>query len=152
MQAILPTNFPAYQFKLRNKGDAREVFDPVRKKYVSLTPEEFVRQHVIAYLQQELDYPISLLSVEKGMMLNGLQKRCDIVAYNRNGAPKLIIECKAPEVKINQAALNQAARYNLHFKVPYLLVCNGLTFCSCQINEKTGDIQYLHGFPHFSQL
>lgn len=152
MQAILPTNFPAYEFKMRTTNGKREVFDPVRKKFVALTPEEFVRQHLIQYLQEKLGYKLSLLSVEKGLTLNGLQKRYDIVAYNTDGVPQMVVECKAPEVKISQAALDQAARYNLKLKVPYLLICNGPHFCCCKVHLESQEVEYLLAIPSYQQL
>ncbi|MEX0811319.1 MAG: type I restriction enzyme HsdR N-terminal domain-containing protein [Chitinophagales bacterium] len=145
-------NFPEYDFKLRIVNDQKQIFDPVRKKYVKLTPEEWVRQHWIYYLHGELNFPFGYLAVEKGLELNQLKKRCDIVAYSRAGEPMLIVECKAPEVKVNQQSIDQAGRYNIKLKVPYLLISNGADTAFFFIDHKKGTFHEMQKIPLFDNL
>jgi hypothetical protein len=119
-------NFPTYKFKTKSEQNTNYVFDIVRKKYVVLTPEEWVRQHVIHYLVTEKQFPQSLLAVERGLTINGRKKRFDVLAFNKNGQPYLLIECKSPDIDIKKAVFEQIAVYNSHFKAPFLLVTNGL--------------------------
>ena len=119
-------NFPSYTFRLKNSENNIHIFDVIRKKFVLLQPEEWVRQHCIHFLTNEKKYPISLINVEKVVHINGLNKRYDVVVYNPDGSIHLIIECKAPKVKISQSAFDQIARYNLALKASFLMVTNGL--------------------------
>ncbi len=119
-------NFPTYKFKTKSEQNTNYVFDIIRKKYVQLTPEEWVRQHVVQYLVTEKNYPQSLLAVERGLNVNGRKKRFDVLAFNKNGQPHLLIECKSPDIAINKNIFEQIAIYNSQFKAPYLLVTNGL--------------------------
>ncbi len=118
--------FGQYNFKRRWHNGAEEVFDEVRRKHVALTPEEWVRQHVLHYLFTEKKYPKTLVAVEKEIVVNGLRKRCDVVAFNRSGAPILLVECKADSVNITDEALRQILNYNQKLNVKYLWVTNGL--------------------------
>src|ERR1035437_1139348 len=130
-------NLPAYQFKLKQLGDRTQIFDKIRKKYVALTPEEWVRQNFLQYLIQEKKFPALLISVEAGLKYNQLQKRMDVLVYDKQGSPYLMVECKAPEVKITQVVFDQIARHNMVFKVKYLVVTNGLNhFCCLMDYEK----------------
>jgi hypothetical protein len=141
-------NLPTYAFKLTRTEDQTQIFDEVRRKWVVLTPEEWVRQHVLVYLRDNLGYPGGLLQVEGSLKLNGMKRRADVVAYDRTGKPFLLIECKAPEVALSQKVLDQAARYHLVLGVPYILITNGLEhFCIDTTNE--GRPQYLHSIPVF---
>ncbi|MBK5208711.1 MAG: type I restriction enzyme HsdR N-terminal domain-containing protein [Flavobacteriaceae bacterium] len=124
MQAL---NLPTYPFKIKSSENKYFIFDIVRKKYVILTPEEWVRQHIIHYLIEEKNYPISLIAVEKKVTVNKLTKRTDILVFNTKGNPHIIVECKAPSIKISQDAFDQIARYNLKLEANYLIVTNGLT-------------------------
>ena len=110
---------------IRTVDGRREVFDIVRRRYVALTPEEWVRQQVIHYLHERLHYPLELMQVEAAISLNGLTRRCDIVVYNRAVKPVMIVECKQPEVNITQRVADQACRYNLTLQVPLLYLTNG---------------------------
>lgn len=148
----LPIDFPQYSIRFREHEGRREVFDMVRKKYVALTPEEIVRQHFIFFLHEEQDVPLSLMSVEKSLIVNGMNRRCDIVVYNRNGKPVLIVECKAPEIKLTQAVLDQVARYNMKLQVPYLLVSNGHEFYCCKINRQQNQVAFLQSIPTFGEM
>ena len=106
-------NLPSFQFKLKSSENKQLIFDIIRKKYVVLTPEEWVRQNLIHFLIKEKNYPISLISCEKQLLVNKLKKRFDLLIYGPNGTPILIIECKSPKVKISQDTFDQIARYNM---------------------------------------
>jgi len=127
--------FEKYNFRTEERDGSKVIFDEVRKKWVSLSPEEWVRQHILHYLVHTKNYPRSLIAVERGIELNGLQKRFDIVIFTNNGHPKMIVECKGPEVKLNEKVFEQIARYNLSLRVDYLWVSNGsLNYC-CKLKE-----------------
>ena len=146
MQAL---NLPQYAFKLKELGSSTQIFDAIRKKYVALTPEEWVRQNFLQYLIQDKNFPASLIAVEAGLKYNQMQKRTDVLVYNKLGNPYLMVECKAPEVKITQDAFDQIARYNMVFKVKYLVVTNGLNHFCCQMDYTTNTYQYLEQVPFF---
>ena len=137
---------------IRNTSAGQEVFDPVRKKYVVLTPEEMVRQNIILYLANTKNYPMNLMRVEVGMKLNNMQKRCDVLIYNRNLSPLLMVECKAENVKISQDIFVQLARYNLVFKVPYLIATNGKNTYFCKLNFEKQSYEFLNEIPTFEEL
>ncbi|MGB0391076.1 MAG: type I restriction enzyme HsdR N-terminal domain-containing protein [Salibacteraceae bacterium] len=132
-------NLPQYEFKLKPGPTGPLIFDSIRKKFLVLTPEEWVRQNYIEYLHFEFGYPKSLMRLEQPMKYNRMDKRSDIVCYGNGGNPLLIVECKRPTVKITQKTFDQIARYNMVLKVPYMAVTNGLTHFYCKINheEKT---------------
>lgn len=142
-------NFPQYNFRLREVAKRPEVFDPARRKFVALTPEEWVRQHVIRFLTDDRQYPLSLIHVEGGLELNSLKKRFDALVYNNAGQPVLLVECKAPGVKLTQAVFDQAARYNMAFKVEYLFISNGLEHYCCQIDFDKENITFLDNVPQY---
>ncbi len=129
-------NFPAYQFQLNRVEEKNYIFDPIRKKWVVLTPEEWVRQHLILFLVQTKRYPASLLAVERLITFNKLKKRFDLLMFNKAGKPEMLIECKAPEVNLSKETLFQIATYNMVFKVPYLFISNGLSHLLFQLNEE----------------
>jgi hypothetical protein len=143
-------NFPTYSFRLKNSKNNTHIFDVIRKKFVVLQPEEWVRQHCVQYLIQEKNYPISLINVEKVVVINGLKKRYDIVVFNRDGSIALVVECKAPKVKITQAAFDQIARYNLALKAPYLMVTNGLNHYFCTMNHHLENFEFLETIPNYN--
>jgi type I site-specific restriction endonuclease len=143
-------NFPTYSFRLKNSKNNTHIFDVIRKKFVVLQPEEWVRQHCVQYLIQEKNYPISLINVEKVVVINGLKKRYDIVVFNRDGSIALVVECKAPKVKITQAAFDQIARYNLALKSPYLMVTNGLNHYFCTMNHHLENFEFLETIPNYN--
>ena len=140
-------NFPTYSFRLKNSENNTHIFDVIRKKFVVLQPEEWVRQHCVQYLIQEKKYPISLINVEKAVIINGLKKRYDIVVFNYDGSLDLVVECKAPKVNISQAAFDQIARYNLALKATYLMVTNGLNHYFCTMNHDLESYQFLEAHP-----
>ncbi len=140
-------NFPSYTFRLKSKENKTLIFDIVRKKYVVLTPEEWVRQHTVLFLIQEKKYPISLIAIEKQLKINSIVKRTDIIIYNKNGTPEILVECKAPSVVISQNTFDQIARYNLTAKSSYLMVTNGLHHYYCRIDTEKKVYVYLKEIP-----
>lgn len=145
-------NLPAYPLRMRNQGAKTEVFDELRRKFVRLTPEEWVRQHLIHYLRLEKGYPKSLMSVEMPVLLFGMQKRSDVVVFDPNGKPLVIIECKAPQVAINQQVLDQAAAYNLPLQSVYFLLSNGLSHIFCRIDYQQKRYEFLPEIPAYFDL
>jgi hypothetical protein len=153
MQPQLPRlRFPPSNFKLKQDGDKMYIFDLSRRKYVLLTPEEWVRQNCLHFLRNHKNFPINLLSVEKSFKLNNLVLRYDIVAYSKNAKPVLLVECKAPEVKINQQTFDQIAVYNLELKVPYLLVTNGIDLFCCSVDFDNSRFVFLKEIPDFKSI
>ena len=142
-------NLPHVFLKTKLVIGNMQVFDVVRKKYFKLTAEEWVRQHFIHYLNKEKGHPLGLMGVEKMVKYNGLNTRADIVLYNSEGLPDMIIECKAPDVKITQDTFNQIARYNFKLRVRYLVVTNGKKHFCCEINYKKQEINFLEQIPDF---
>lgn len=140
-------NLPAYQFKIKTEGQRTQIFDRIRKKYVALTPEEWVRQHFINFLIEVKKYPESLMAVEMQLKYNRQQKRGDIVIYNNVGKPHVIVECKSPEIKITQNVFDQAARYNMNLQVEYLFVTNGLQHYYCQMDYINNSYRFLEELP-----
>lgn len=138
--------------KTRTEGTDAYVFDAIRKKYILLTPEEWVRQHLLHFLMHNYGYPRSLISVEKQLMLNTMRRRTDIVLYNRLGKPALIVECKAPSVPLSQATFEQIARYNLTLRVPYLWVSNGRMHFLCRIDHHAGTFLFMEDLPDLENL
>ncbi|MNF50288.1 type I restriction enzyme HsdR N-terminal domain-containing protein [Flavobacterium maritimum] len=143
-------NFQAYNFRFKNSENKVSIFDEIRKKFIILTPEEWVRQHVVQFLLAEKKYPKSLINVEKVLKVNGLRKRYDAVVYNPDGSIFILIECKAPEVKITQATFDQIARYNMTMKSQFLMVTNGLNHYFCQMDFENEKYQFLQELPDYS--
>ncbi|WP_411894952.1 type I restriction enzyme HsdR N-terminal domain-containing protein [Winogradskyella sp. A2] len=131
-------NFPKFEYRLKSKENKVSIFDVIRKKFIILQPEEWVRQHCVHYLINTKKYPKSLINVEKELNINGLKKRYDIVIFNSDGSIHLIVECKAPSIKIDQSTFDQIARYNLALEATYLMVTNGINhyYCQMDLNEK----------------
>jgi len=144
-------NFPKYSFRLKKKEQQVFIFDVIRKKFVLLQPEEWVRQHCIQYLISEKNYPKSHISVEKELQLNHVKKRYDIVIYNTDGSIHLMVECKATTITINQNTFDQIARYNLALKATYLMVTNGINHYFCQMDLKEKKYLFLKNIPHFNE-
>jgi len=147
MDVTQSLNFPDYAFSMRIEKGKKEIFDPARRKFVALTPEEWVRQHMLQYLVQELSLPLPLIAVEHSLVYLSMKKRCDLLVFNRAGKAVMMVECKAPSVLLNQKTLEQIARYNMGFKLPYLLITNGLSHYCCHINHADGSIQILPSIP-----
>ncbi len=145
-------NLPPYGFQTRTRGGKEEIFDPLRRKYVRLTPEEWVRQHFAQFLIRERGVPAGLLAVEKAFTYQGMARRADLVAHDRQGRPLLMAECKAPEVPISQATFDQVARYNKVLAAPYLVVTNGLKHYCCRIRRAEGTYRFLSELPAYADL
>ncbi len=145
-------NFPVYSFRFKNSENKVSIFDEIRKKFILLTPEEWVRQHVIQFLLQDKKYPKSYINVEKLIKINDLSKRYDGVVFQPNGEIFLLIECKAPEVPISQQTFDQIARYNLVLKAKYLMVTNGLNHYFCQMDFENEKYVFLRELPEFNRL
>ena len=143
-------NFPTYSFRFKNSENKVSIFDEIRKKFILLTPEEWVRQHVIHFLLQDKNYPKSYINVEKLIKINDLSKRYDGVVFQPNGEIFLLIECKAPEVPISQQTFDQIARYNLVLKAKYLMVTNGLNHYFCQMDFENEKYVFLKELPEYS--
>jgi hypothetical protein len=142
-------NLPTYNFKFKSSENKTLIFDKLRKKYMVLTPEEWVRQHFVYFLIEEKKYPISLIAIEKQLTINNLKKRSDILVFNTDGKPEIIVECKAPSIKITQDAFDQIARYNLKLKANYLIVTNGLEHFYCKMDFKKETYVFLKMIPDY---
>ncbi|SNR63700.1 Type I restriction enzyme R protein N terminus (HSDR_N) [Maribacter sedimenticola] len=146
-----PLNFPSYTFRVKNSENRTLIFDDVRKKFVVLTPEEWVRQHVVQFLMQEKNYPLSHINVEKQIKMNGLVKRYDVVVFNPTGELHLLVECKAPEVSISQNTFDQIAQYNIQLNASYLMVTNGISHFYCQTDAQAEKYEFMREIPDFSR-
>lgn len=142
---------PQFEFQYKKQGNSVYIFDCIRKKYVRLTPEEWVRQHVVQFLIQHRNYPPSLMNVEVSLQLYGLSKRADIVCYNTQGKAQLIVECKAPTVALSHETLAQIAHYNIVLQAPYLLVSNGVQHSMCEVNLEEKKFGVLPEIPYYCQ-
>lgn len=145
-------NLPTYSFKLKSERGRKFIFDEIRRKYVALTPEEWIRQNFVRYLVSEKSFPAALITVEQQFEYNRMVKRADILVYNRSGKPVMIIECKSPGTKINQQTFNQIALYNLRFNVPFLAVTNGLVHYCCEYYGQGEGHRFLEQIPDYSEL
>jgi len=143
-------NFPVFSFRFKNSENKVSIFDDIRKKFIVLTPEEWVRQHTVQFLLQHKKYPKSYLNVEKLIKVNELNKRYDVVVFQPDGTIFLLVECKAPEIKISQDTFDQIARYNLKLKAKYLMVTNGLNHYFCQMDFEKEHYVFLKELPDFS--
>jgi hypothetical protein len=143
-------NFPSYNFRFKNSENKVAIFDAIRKKFIILTPEEWVRQHVVHYLLEEKKYPKSHINVEKLLKVNDLKKRYDIVVFNPDGSIFILVECKAPEIKISQHTFDQIARYNLTLKAQFLMVTNGHNHYFCQMDFENEKYNFLKELPVFN--
>ena len=145
-------NLPSFVPKISEKNGKHLILDPIRKKYVTLTPEEWVRQHFVNYLITEKGYPTELRANEFSIVLNGTNKRCDTVAYNRFLEPLVIVEYKAPHINITNTVFDQIARYNMVLRVEYLIVSNGLNHYCCKIDYNNRTYTFLEGIPAYNEL
>lgn len=143
-----PLNLPHFEPKIRVVGKRRDIFDPIRRRFVRLTPEEWVRQHFLQYLVGSCGYPAALMAVEKGFLDQEMARRADVVAHDRTGRPFLMVECKAPGIPISQSTFDQVSRYNRVVKARYLAVTNGLDHF-CWVIEEAG-YRFLDGPPPFA--
>ena len=151
MNQLQPLNLPPYPFKISDENGQLSLFDEIRKKIIILTPEEWVRQHFVQYLIRQKNYPRSLIRLEGGLKLNGLQKRTDIVVFNSDGKRILIVECKAPSITIDQKTFDQVARYNMVHKVSLLAVSNGLQHYYCAIDLEKREYKFIEDLPAYNK-
>ncbi len=142
-------NFPKFSFRFKNNENKISIFDVIRKRFVILQPEEWVRQHCVHYLIENKGYPKSLINVEKELTVNKLRKRYDIVVFNSDGSIYLIVECKSPNITINQSTFDQIAQYNLSLNASYLMITNGLNHYYCQMDFKEEKYQFLKDIPKY---
>ena len=144
-------NFKQYSFRFKNRENKPLIFDVVRKKFMVLTPEEWVRQNTIQYLVKELNIPLSLINVEKQIKLHGTIKRYEIVTFNPDGSIHLIVECKADSIKISQDTFDQIARYNLVLKSTFLMVTNGMDHYYCKMDLQNQRYSFLETLPEYQK-
>ncbi len=149
---MLQINLPEYKFRIKKQDEKLLIFDSQRKRYVSLTPEEWVRQHFIQFLIEVKGYPAAYLAIEKQLNLNGMKKRCDAILYDNTGQPIMIIEFKAPNVLISQATFDQVAVYNSKLNVDFFMISNGIEHYCCRVNIQTARYEFFPEIPHFSVL
>jgi predicted type IV restriction endonuclease len=149
---MLSLNLPKIEVKITSNNRKYAIFDVLRRRYVALTPEEWVRQHFVHYLIQHKGYPQSLMANEVQVSLNGTKKRCDTVLYQRDLNARMIIEYKAPDVEITQAVFDQITRYNMVLKVDYLIVSNGMQHYCCKLDYQTNSYTFLRDIPHYDSL
>ena len=142
-------NLPEYSFRIKTTEGKTFIFDSLRKKFVRLTPEEWVRQNFVQFLITEKKYSVSLIAVETLVKVNNNPQRADLIIFDRSGTPLLVAEFKAPEVRIDQKAFDQIVRYNMQLKVPFLIVSNGLQHFCCKINYEDNSYEFLPEVPEF---
>ena len=148
---MLDLKIPSFNYKIKKEKNYIFIYDEIRRKYVKLTPEEWVRQHFIHYLINYFQYPKTLISIERGLQYNRMDKRFDIMVYNRDGHPFMIVECKAPTVKINQKTFEQASCYNSEIKANYLVVTNGRDHFCCRIDHESKKFCFMDDLPEFEK-
>ena len=146
---MLKLSFPNYEFRLKKIDEKRFIFDEIRKKYIELTAEEWVRQNCIKFLINEKKYKSQLIAVEKKIILNNLTKRFDIIAYDNNGDPNLLVECKAPNIDIRQETFDQILSYNRVINSKYLMITNGIIHYYCKIDNIDKKINFLKDIPNY---
>ncbi len=146
---MVALNLPQFDVNLKKSEGKVWIFDGIRKKYIVLTPEEWVRQHLIHYFIYHLKYPKSLIGVERGLQYNQLQKRSDIIVFNRSGNPWMIVECKSPEVELDQKSIRQVAVYNSDVKAKYVSVSNGLKHTCYEATKDLKGVVLLKDFPEY---
>jgi predicted type IV restriction endonuclease len=144
---MVPLNLPLAKLKLTRKGEKTFVWCIIRKKELVLTPEEWVRQHLIHFLINEKKISQSLMAAEMPIVVNTLQRRCDLVIYSKEGRPLMIVECKAPEIQLDEKVFHQIAQYNFELGVDLLMVSNGIDHIICRINRNTGELEFLQDLP-----
>ncbi len=149
---MLELNLPEYNFKIKKKENKNLIFDEYRRKWIALTPEEWVRQRFISYLMNEMNYPATLVSIEKKVSVNGLNKRFDAVVFNYSAKPVMILEFKSPGVKISQETFDQGAVYNYALKANFLILSNGITHFCCRFNIEEKKYDFLESIPSYKEL
>lgn len=145
-------HFPKFKFRFKSNENKVSIFDDIRKKFIILQPEEWVRQHCVKYLIHYKNYPKSLINVEKELKINGLTKRYDIVVFKPDGKIHLIVECKSHKIKIDQTTFDQIARYNLSLNAEYLMVTNGINHYYCTVDSVNARYEFLKDIPSYSNI
>jgi hypothetical protein len=147
-----PLNLPPAPLRLQERNGQNTVFDPLRRRHIRLTPEEWVRQHFVHFLIAHKGYPQGLLANEVSLKLNGTTRRCDTVLYDLSAQPRMIVEYKAPTIQLSQRTFDQISRYNIVMRVPYLIVSNGLQHFCCRIDYEQGTYEFLRQIPDYGEL
>ena len=145
-------NLPTYEIKIAQRGNKQLIFDFLRRKYVALTPEEWVRQHFVHYLIEHKGYPAGLIGNEVELNVGEKKLRCDTILYNKVAQPQMIIEYKAPQIKLQQKTFDQISAYNLLLKVDYLIVSNGMQHICCRMDYENQKYCFLEGIPNYQEL
>ena len=145
-------NLPTYDAKISEENGKLRIFDNLRRCYVALTPEEWVRQHFVNYLVNHKGYPTNLTANEVAIKLNETSRRCDTVVYDKQLQPRVIVEYKAPTVKITKEVFAQISRYNLILKVDYLIVSNGLQHYCCKMDYNNNTFTFLQEIPEYDKI
>lgn len=145
-------NIPYKSLNVKEENGILKVWDPQRKKFVALTPEEYVRQHFTSWLRDEFHYPSSLMANEIGIVFNGMKKRCDTVVFDREGKPLVIVEFKAPDVRITQDTFDQIVRYNMTLHARYLIVSNGLNHFCCVMDYAHDTYHFIPSIPDYNEI
>lgn len=146
---MVKLDLPGFDYQISKAEGKLWIFDIIRKKPVVLTPEEWVRQHIVHYFIDQLTYPKSLIRIEGGLKFNQLQKRSDVVVFNRQGKPWLLMECKSPEMKLSQNTIMQAAVYNNNIQAKYIALSNGMQHVCYEVKENVADVELLKAFPGY---
>ena len=149
---MIELNLPPYAYKLKQNNGSVQIWDAVRRKYVALTPEEWVRQHFIAYLVGSKKYPLGRIGNEISLSLNGRSRRCDTLVYDAEGQPLVLIEYKAPHISVSQKVFEQAVRYNICFRVPYIMLSNDISHYCCHIDYDSRKYSFLTEIPLYNEL
>lgn len=149
---MLPLNLPSFAAKIQRRNGKYVIFDPLRRKFVALTPEEWVRQHFLHFLTELKGYPKGLLANEVQLDLNGTKKRCDTVLFGKDLSARMIVEYKAPHIEITQTVFDQITRYNMVLKVEYLIVSNGINHYCCRIDYSGMNYTFLPDIPGYDEL
>jgi hypothetical protein len=147
---MVTLNLPTFEYKTKQVEGKPYIFDLLRKKYVRLSPEEWVRQHIVHLLLSHYAYPKALIRTEGGLILNQTQKRTDVLVFDRAGQPFLLVECKAPHITLNQTVFDQISRYNHVHRAPYVVISNGLVHYCCCVDHETAEVKFLDDFPAFT--
>ena len=145
-------NLPTYEIKIVQRGNKQLIFDFLRRKYVALTPEEWVRQHFVHYLIEHKGYPAGLIGNEVELNVGEKKLRCDTILYNKVAQPQMIIEYKAPQIKLQQKTFDQISAYNLLLKVDYLIVSNGMQHICCRMDYENQKYCFLEDIPNYQEL
>lgn len=145
-------NLPEYEFNIKKSGDSYVIFDKLRRRFVALTPEEWVRQNFVSFLIEQKMFPLALMANEISLVQNGIKRRCDTLVADRHGKPFVIVEYKAPTVQITQAVFDQIVRYNMVLRAKYLIVSNGMAHYCCKIDYETHSYDFLNDIPLYNDL